>query len=121
LETEHLLLGLIKLGSDTGADVLIEMDIDLGKLRNKIETSVGSGPDQRLTDIRYTPRSRIVLNLASKEARTLKQTCIGTEHILLGLLAEDDNVAARILKIEGVNLAAARNTLKKLYARLPSD
>jgi ATP-dependent Clp protease ATP-binding subunit ClpC len=96
--TEHLLLGLIKLGSDMGADALLEMDVDLEKLRTEIEKSVGFGPDQRLSGSNYTPRSRRVLDLASKEATALKQTRIGTEHILLGLLAEGQGVAALVLK-----------------------
>jgi ATP-dependent Clp protease ATP-binding subunit ClpC len=120
--TEHLLLGLIKLGSDMGAYALIEMDIDLEKLRNEIEKFVDPGPDEKpINNCSYTPRVRRVLDLAANEARTLKQTCIGTEHILLGLLAEGQGVAALVLRNFNVNIEVTRNTLKKLYAKLPSD
>jgi len=119
--TEHLLLGLVKLGSDIGAGVLLEMDVDLEKLRNVIEKYVGTGPDKRLRDCRYTPRAKTVLGLASKEARALKQTHIGTEHILLGLLAEGQGVAALVLKNLNVDIDTTRNTLKKLYANLTAE
>jgi len=117
--TEHVLLGLIKLGSDMGAHVLVEMHVDLENLRDAIENFVGMGPDEKvINNYPYTPRVRKVLDLASKEARALKQTQIGTEHILLGLLAEGQGVAAMVLRKLNVDIDTTRNAVRKLYANL---
>lgn len=99
LGTEHLLLGLIRLGQGVAVNVLQKQGLDLETVRKEVEKQVGTGPDPKriLSNIPYTPRVRKVLTLASKEARALKHTYVGTEHILLGLLREGDGVAARVL------------------------
>ena len=117
--TEHLLLGIIGV-TDTAATALLKMDIDPATVRDVIEKSTGTGPYKTMPADRYTPRVETVLRLAAKEAGKLRQNYIGTEHILLGLLAEEDNVAARILRNLNVDLATTRTTLKRLYAALPS-
>src|SRR5881227_3472130 len=97
--TEHLLLGLIKLGQGVAVNVLQKLGLDLETVRMEVEKQVGTGPDQKIIgNIPYTPRVKKVLVLAAKEARALNHTYIGTEHILLGLLREGDGVAPRILK-----------------------
>ena len=97
--SEHLLLGLIKLGQGVAVNVLQKMGLDLETVRLEVEKQVGTGPDQKqVGNIPYTPRVKKVLNLASKEAKQLQHTYVGTEHILLGLLREGDGVAARVLK-----------------------
>jgi len=97
--TEHLLLGLIKLGQGVAVNVLQKMGLDLETVRMEVEKQVGTGPDQKVIgNIPYTPRVKKVLALASKEAKALNHTYVGTEHILLGLLREGDGVAARVLK-----------------------
>jgi predicted dehydrogenase len=107
--TEHLLLGLIALGQGVAVIVLAKLGLDLENVRKEVEKHVGSGPEQKMTgNIPYTPRVKKVLALASKEARNLKHTYIGTEHILLGLLREGDGVAGRVLKSLGVNVEQTR-------------
>src|SRR3989454_448900 len=97
--TEHLLLGLIKLGQGVAVNVLQKMGLDLETVRMEVEKQVGTGPDQKMIgNIPYTPRVKKVLALAAKEARALNHTYVGTEHILLGLLREGDGVASRVLK-----------------------
>ncbi len=110
--TEHLLLGLIKLGQGTAVTVLGRMGLDLETVRLEVEKQVGTGPDQKMIGhIPYTPRVKRVLALAAKEARALNHTYVGTEHILLGLLQEGDGVAARVLKNLEVNVDGTRQEI----------
>src|SRR5207237_1125597 len=107
--TEHLLLGLIKLGQGVAGDVLQKLGLDLETVRMEVEKQVGTGPDQKMIGhIPYTPRVRKVLAFAAKEAKSLNHTYVGSEHILLGLLREGDGVAARVLKNLGVNTDVTR-------------
>ena len=112
--TEHLLLGIIVLGQGTAVNVLRRMGIDLETVRTGIKNMVGTGPYREITgNVPYTPRVKKVLALASKEARTLNHTYVGTEHILLGLLAEGDGVAGKVLKNLGVDLVKTRQEILK--------
>ena len=112
--TEHLLLGLIKLGQGVAVNVLQKMGLDLETVRLEVEKQVGTGPDQKqVGNIPYTPRVKKVLNLASKEAKQLQHTYVGTEHILLGLLREGDGVAARVLKNLDIDIENARQEILK--------
>ncbi len=112
--TEHLLLGLIKLGQGVAVNVLQKMGLDLETVRMEVEKQVGTGPDQKLMgNIPYTPRVKKVLALASKEAKALNHTYVGTEHILLGLLREGDGVAARVLKNLDVDIEQTRQEILK--------
>src|SRR5437773_1553655 len=112
--TEHLLLGLIKLGQGVAVNVLQKMGLDLETVRMEVEKQVGTGPDQKLIgNIPYTPRVKKVLALAAKEAKQLAHTYVGTEHILLGLLREGDGVAARVLKNLDVDIEQTRQEILK--------
>ncbi|MGB7769457.1 MAG: ATP-dependent Clp protease ATP-binding subunit [Verrucomicrobiia bacterium] len=114
LGTEHLLLGLIKLGQGVAVNVLQKMGLDLETVRMEVEKQVGTGPDQKMIgNIPYTPRVKKVLDLAKREARNLNHTYIGTEHILLGLLREGDGVAARILRSLDVDIEQTRQEILK--------
>src|SRR5271169_6434028 len=114
LGTEHLLLGLIKLGQGVAVNVLQGMGIDLDSVRIAVEKEVGTGPDQKMIgNIPYTPRVKKVLALASKEAKALNHTYVGTEHILLGLLREGDGVAARVLKNLDIDIEQTRQEILK--------
>ena len=121
--TEHLLLGLIRLGQGTAVTVLGKMGLDLESVRNEVEKQVGTGPDQKMVgNIPYTPRVKKVLVLAAKEAKALNHTYVGTEHILLGLLFEGDGVAARVLKNLNVDTDVTRQyILKELDPNLVVD
>ncbi len=110
--TEHLLLGLIKLGQGVAVNVLQRMGLDLETVRMEVEKQVGTGPDQKmLGNIPYTPRVKKVLALANREAKALSHTYVGTEHILLGLLREGDGVAAKVLKNLDVDIEQARQEI----------
>jgi ATP-dependent Clp protease ATP-binding subunit ClpC len=112
--TEHLLLGLIKLGQGVAVNVLQKMGLDLETVRMEVEKQVGTGPDQKMIgNIPYTPRVKKVLSLAAKEAKALNHTYVGTEHILLGLLREGDGVAARVLKNLDVDIEQTRQEILK--------
>ena len=112
--TEHLLLGLIKLGQGVAVNVLQKMGLDLETVRMEVEKQVGSGPETKMVgNIPYTPRVKKVLALAGKEAKALNHSYVGTEHILLGLLREGEGVAARVLKTLDVDIERTRNEILK--------
>src|SRR5580693_125070 len=114
LGTEHLLLGLIKLGQGVAVNVLQKMGLDLETVRMEVEKQVGSGPDQKMIgNIPYTPRVKKVIALAQKEAKNLNHTYVGTEHLLLGLLREGDGVAAKVLRALDVDIEQARQEILK--------
>ena len=100
--TEHLLLGLIKLGEGVAVNVLQRMGLDLESVRMEVEKLVVSHPEANMTGIiPHTPRVKKVLALAAKEAKALNHSYVGTEHILLGLLREGDGVARTGTKESG--------------------
>ena len=110
--TEHLLLGLIKLGQGVAVSVLERMGLDLESVRMEVEKQVGTGPDQKVSgNIPYTPRVKKVLALANKEAKALNHSYVGTEHILLGLLREGEGVAARVLQTLDVDIQRTRHEI----------
>src|ERR1700726_4538125 len=112
--TEHLLLGLIKLGQGVAVNVLQKMGLDLETVRMEVEKQVGSGPETKIVgNIPYTPRVKKVLALAGKEAKALNHSYVGTEHILLGLLREGEGVAARVLKSLEVDIERTKNEILK--------
>ncbi|MGA2174988.1 MAG: ATP-dependent Clp protease ATP-binding subunit [Verrucomicrobiota bacterium] len=112
--TEHLLLGLIKLGQGVAVNVLQKLGLDLDTVRLEVEKQVGTGPDSKMIgSLPYTPRVKKVLALAAKEAKNLNHTYVGTEHILLGLLREGDGVAARVLKNLDVDIEQTRQEILK--------
>ncbi|MBS0656975.1 MAG: Clp protease, partial [Verrucomicrobia bacterium] len=112
--TEHLLLGLIKLGQGVAVNVLQKMSLDLETVRQEVEKQVGSGPEtQMVGNIPYTPRVKKVLALAGKEAKSLNHSYVGTEHILLGLLREGEGVAAKVLKTLEIDIERTRNEILK--------
>lgn len=110
--TEHILLGLIKLGQGVAVSVLQKMGLDLETVRNAVEKQVGTGTETKTQgSIPYTPRVKKVLALAGKEAKALNHSYVGTEHILLGLLREGEGVAARVLKSLDVDIERTRNEI----------
>jgi ATP-dependent Clp protease ATP-binding subunit ClpC len=123
LGTEHLLLGLIKLGQGVAVNVLQKMGLDLETVRMEVEKQVGAGPDQKMIgNIPYTPRVKKVIALAQKEAKNLNHTYVGTEHLLLGLLREGDGVAAKVLRNLDVDIEQTRQEiLKELDPNFPNQ
>ena len=110
--TEHILLGLIKLGQGVAVSVLERMGLDLESVRMEVEKQVGTGPDQKVSgSIPYTPRVKKVLAYSNKEAKSLNHSYVGTEHILLGLLREGEGVAAKVLNSLDIDIQRTRNEI----------
>lgn len=113
--TEHLLLGLIALGEGVAAQVLANLGVDLRRVRNEIEKIVGTGDNVMLLgEIPFTPRAKKVLELAVEEAQNMGHNYVGTEHLLLGLIREEEGVAARVLENLGVRLDVVREEVISL-------
>ncbi|NOZ20771.1 MAG: ATP-dependent Clp protease ATP-binding subunit [Planctomycetes bacterium] len=121
--TEHVLLGLLKEGSGVAANVLRNLDVDINKIRFEVEKMVASGSDvAKKGNLPFTPRAKKVLELALEEAKGLGHNYIGTEHILLGLLRENEGVAARVLLNLGLKLEEVREeVLSLLGAEFPPE
>ena len=113
--TEHILLGLVKEGSGVAANVLKNLDVDLRKIRLEVEKIVQSGPDMvTMGKLPQTPRAKKVIEYAMEEARSLNHNYVGTEHILLGLLREQEGVAAQVLMNLGLKLEEVREEVLNL-------
>ncbi len=113
--TEHILLGLVKEGSGVGANVLKNLEVDLRKVRMEVEKLVKSGPDMvTMAKLPQTPRAKKVIEYAIEEARNLNHNYVGTEHLLLGLLREQDGVAAQVLMNLGIKLEEVREEVLNL-------
>ncbi|GHT35831.1 ATP-dependent Clp protease ATP-binding protein [Planctomycetales bacterium] len=113
--TEHLLLGLIKEGNGVAANVLKNLDIDLRKIRHEVEKLVRSGPDLvTMGKLPQTPRAKKAIEYAVEEARNLNHNYVGTEHLLLGLLREQEGVAAQVLMNLGLKLEEVRREVLNL-------
>src|SRR5437660_4495374 len=95
--TEHILLGLIREGEGVAAKALESLGISLEAVRQQVEEIIGQGQQAPSGHLPLTPRAKKVLELALREALSLGHNYIGTEHILLGLVRENEGVAARIL------------------------
>ncbi|MFC1706144.1 ATP-dependent Clp protease ATP-binding subunit [Planctomycetota bacterium] len=121
--TEHILLGLIQEGSGVAANVLRNLDIDLDKIRREVEKIVQSGPSMvTMGQLPFTPRAKKVLELAVEEASNLGHNYIGTEHLLLGLIRENEGVAAQVLLNLGLKLDDVREeVLELLGADMPTE
>lgn len=113
--TEHILLGLIREGEGVACAVLQNLGVDLERLRIEIEKLVSSGSVASvLGDIPFTPRAKKALELSAEEARGLGHNYIGTEHILLGLLREEEGIASGVLFSLGVDLKKAKSEISAL-------
>jgi ATP-dependent Clp protease ATP-binding subunit ClpC len=120
--TEHILLGLVKEGSGVAASVLKNLDIDLRKIRLEVEKIVMSGPDMvRMGKLPQTPKAKKVIEFAIEEARRLTHNYVGTEHMLLGLLREQEGVAAQVLMNLGLKLEYVRQEVLNLLGHNPES
>jgi ATP-dependent Clp protease ATP-binding subunit ClpC len=109
LGTEHVLLGLVQEGSGVAANVLKQMGVDLSKIRTEVENIVKTGPSMvTMGQLPFTPRAKKVLELSLEEASNLGHNYIGTEHLLLGLIKENEGIAAQVLMNLGVKLEEVR-------------
>src|SRR3984957_3249647 len=113
--TEHILLGLVKEGTGVAANVLKNLDIDLRKIRLEVEKIVQAGPDMvTMGKLPQTPRAKKVIEYSIEEARQLNHNYVGTEHLLLGLLREQEGVAAQVLMNLGLKLEDVREEVLNL-------
>ena len=113
--TEHMLLGLVKEGTGVAANVLKNLDVDLRKIRLEVEKLVQSGPEMiTMGKLPQTPRAKKVIEYSMEEARNLNHNFVGTEHILLGLLREQEGVAAQVLMNLGLKLEEVREEVLNL-------
>src|ERR1700722_16783743 len=114
LGTEHVLLGLLKLGQGVAVNVLRNLNIDFETVRTAVETLVGFGPEiQVYGDPALTGKVKKVFEYANEEAANLNHNYVGTEHLLLGLLRQTDGVAAQVLENLNVNLKEVRKEVLK--------
>src|SRR5688500_15021716 len=119
--TEHILLGLIREGEGVAAAVLMNLNVDLEQIHERIEESVRKGKATiALGELPYTSRAKKVLEYAMAEARELNHSYVGTEHLLLGLLREEKGIAAEVLGQLGVSLEDARRETLKLLGSEPN-
>jgi ATP-dependent Clp protease ATP-binding subunit ClpC len=113
--TEHILLGLIQEGSGVAADVLKNLDVDPKRIRQEIEKLVSHGTTMvTMGQLPFTPRAKKVLELALEEASNLGHNYIGTEHLLLGLIREQEGIAAQVLQNLNVRLEDVREEVLEL-------
>jgi ATP-dependent Clp protease ATP-binding subunit ClpC len=115
VSTEHILLGLVRVGTGVAAHVLRNLNIDSKMIRLEVEKMVPAGPETvNMGQLPFTPRAKKVLELAVEEAHALGHNYVGTEHLLLGLLRENDGVAARVLMNLGLKLDRVRQEVLNL-------
>ncbi len=123
--TEHVLLGLVKEGSGVAANVLKNLDIDLRKIRLEVEKIVQHGPGGEqvvMGRLPHTPRAKKVIEYSVEEARNLNHNYVGTEHLLLGLLREQEGVAAQVLMNLGLKLEDVREEVLNLLGHnMPNE
>jgi ATP-dependent Clp protease ATP-binding subunit ClpC len=119
--TEHLLLGVIREGEGIAVKILRNLGVDLYKLKKAIEDTVRtSGGTLTIGNIPLTKQAEKVLKITYLEAKLYKSDVIGTEHLLLSLLRDDDNIAAQILHQFNVHYDAVRNELDNIISGKPS-
>src|SRR5579863_2096238 len=114
LGTEHVLLGLLKLGQGIAVNVLRNFNLDYDTVRAEIERLVGFGPEiQVYGDPALTGKVKKAFELANEEAANLNHNYVGTEHLLLALLRQSDGVAAQVLENLNIQLKDVRKEILK--------
>jgi ATP-dependent Clp protease ATP-binding subunit ClpC len=120
IDTEHVLFGLLKEGSGTGAAILKNRGVDIEAMLLEVEKFRSRPKIATKEQIPQAPHAKKVIEYAVEEARALNHDYVGTEHILLGLLRETEGVAAQVLMNLGLTLASTRrDVLEKSHKSLP--
>jgi ATP-dependent Clp protease ATP-binding subunit ClpA len=114
--TEHLLLGMLRVEESLAARILESLDITIEEVRAQVARIVGQGDELPTGQIPFTPRAKKVLELALREALAIGHDYIGTEHLLLGLMRENEGVAARILLDFGADSETIRNEVIRMLS-----
>jgi ATP-dependent Clp protease ATP-binding subunit ClpC len=112
--TEHILLGLLRIGNGIGFEILDEFEVGIEETRQRVEQIIGRGDGRPASHIPFTPRAKKVLELSFRQAKRAGDGQVGTDHIVLALLQEGDGVAAQILRERGVTLDAAKDRQRDL-------
>ena len=121
LSPEHILLGLIRDGDGIAVKALVNLGINLSQLREELESAIRKNDNNLLIgEIPTSPRVDKILKLSSLEARNLSHTYIGTEHLLLGILKEENGTAALILESKSLNVEKIRNEILRLLGHAGS-
>ena len=119
--TEHILLGLVRETEGVAARVLLNLNVELVKVRSAVEFIIGRGERPTPGEIGLTPRAKKVIELAVDEARRLNHHYIGTEHLLIGLMREGEGVAAGVLESLGVGLEKVREETNSIIQKQSSS
>ena len=114
--TEHILLGLLREEEGLAARVLQSLEITVEEVREQVARIVGRGDEAPGAQIPFTPRAKKVLELGMREALSLGHNHVGTEHLLLGLVRENEGVAARILLDFGADDETVRNEVVRAFS-----
>lgn len=114
IDTEHLLLGLIRETDNVACRVLDRTGVKLNQIRTGIKETLPHGEVRNVNEMHLAPRAKRVIDLAYDEARRLNNNYIGTEHLLLGIIREDEGMGAQVLKANGVILEQVRSEVQKL-------
>ena len=113
--TEHILLGLCKEGEGVAAAAIQNLNVDTSEIRNGILDTIKRGSNSATgPDLPYTSRAKKVLELSMKEARELRHSYVGTEHLLLGLITEERGIAAQVLASMGLTADPVRTEILRL-------
>lgn len=119
--TEHLLLGLLRLGEGTAVEVLVNIGIDLNELRQSVEDVVQpSGGTLSMGQLPLTARAKKLLEVSAQEARALRSKDIDTEHLLLAMLRDEEGVAAQVLSMYDLDYKEVYEELKNIESGKPS-
>ena len=119
--SEHLLLGLLKIGSGVAASVLNRFDITSEKIEELISINIGAGTPTKLSPDYFTPRAKNVIEVAMRTSANMGKKYIGTEHILIGILSEKDNFAIRFLKELGADVGSITQDTLVFSGLQPQD
>jgi ATP-dependent Clp protease ATP-binding subunit ClpA len=114
--TEHLLLGLVRESDGIAARVLMNLGVELNKVRSAVQFIIGRGDEPVTGPLKLTPRSKKVIEMAADEADRMNHHYIGTEHLLLGLARESEGIAAGVLNSLGVTLEKLRASTIQLLS-----
>lgn len=109
--SEHILLGIIKEGTDTGAQILDKLGIDYQKAKKATLDIVATGQGPTVASVSYTPRTKRIFELSFDVAKELGNRYVGTEHLLLGILREGQGVAILVLKRLGIDIINLENDI----------
>jgi len=119
VDTEHLLLGLLKDENSFAVKALIQLDVNIEKVRSAVIQEIPIG-NYDFENLNFSKQSKEVLELAYKEARQLRHTFIGSEHLLLGLLRVQESKASEILGNHGVTYQTAKKVIIGMIQQAPT-